>query len=202
MGKAFTDEEKTVIQERLLRAGRERFARYGIRKTNVEELARSAGISKGAFYAFYNSKEALYIDIMEQVEAEMQAELLEEVRRSGEPTKEGFKCFLLASLDLLKAHPFFAGSSRDDLQYLLLKLPAEKVEAGIRNDIAFVGQLLQEWEEKGLKLRQGAEMVSSVVRALVLVSLQQDEFDPRLYPAMMELFADAIAGELVNGGRE
>jgi AcrR family transcriptional regulator len=37
----------------LLRQGSTFLTTYGIRKTNVEDLTRAAGISKGAFYLFY-----------------------------------------------------------------------------------------------------------------------------------------------------
>jgi AcrR family transcriptional regulator len=197
MSRAFTEKEKGVIRRRLQTAGRERFARFGLRKTNVEELAQAAGISKGAFYAFYESKEALYIDIMEAVEAELQAKLLEMVRRSEAATEEGFKQFLLACVEVLGTDPFFANSSQD-LQYLILKLPEEKMAVGIAKDTAFVEQLLEEWARKGLRLTQGPAVVSSMMRALVVLSIQRDEFDPRVFPSMMHLFAVALAAQLVD----
>jgi len=54
MPRAFTDPERDAIRARLMDAGRELFARRGIRATTVEQLARAAGISKGAFYLFPN----------------------------------------------------------------------------------------------------------------------------------------------------
>jgi AcrR family transcriptional regulator len=196
MSKAFTVQEKLVIQERLQTAGRARFARFGLRKTTVEELAQAAGISKGAFYAFYASKEALYADIMERVETEMQATLLEMVTRSGAPTQRSFKEFLLACVGVLQTDPFLAGSTQE-LPHLILKLPEEKIRAGIEKDKAFVARLLSEWEKKGLRLTHGPEVISSLLRALVLLSLQRDEFDPRGYPGMLDLLAEAIAAHLV-----
>ena len=75
MPRAFTDTERSAIRERLLAAGQDLFARRGIRATTVEQLARAAGISKGAFYLFYPSKEALFFAIVEEVETAMQARL-------------------------------------------------------------------------------------------------------------------------------
>ena len=56
MPKGFTQHEKKLINERLLEQGNKQFSAFGLKKTNVEELARAAGISKGAFYLFYNSE--------------------------------------------------------------------------------------------------------------------------------------------------
>ena len=79
MPRAFTDNERDAIRERLLAAGQDLFARRGIRATTVEQLARAAGISKGAYYLFYPSKEALFFAIVEGVETSMQARLAQQV---------------------------------------------------------------------------------------------------------------------------
>jgi AcrR family transcriptional regulator len=49
-------------------AGKKHFQRYGLRKTNVEELARAAGIAKGTFYHFFASKEDLCMEIFDREE--------------------------------------------------------------------------------------------------------------------------------------
>lgn len=64
MPKAFTDKEKESIREKLLEGGRECIARFGIRKTTVDDLVKIAGISKGAFYLFYPTKEHLFYDVI------------------------------------------------------------------------------------------------------------------------------------------
>ena len=68
MPRAFSEQEKELIRKRLLEQGHRQFSAYGLRKTNIEELAEAAGISKGAFYLFYASKEAIFMDVVEQVE--------------------------------------------------------------------------------------------------------------------------------------
>ena len=53
MPKGFTEHEKELIGQRLLEQGYRLFSAYGLKKTNIEEIARAAGISKGAYYNFY-----------------------------------------------------------------------------------------------------------------------------------------------------
>jgi AcrR family transcriptional regulator len=67
--RGFTEQEKINIHMRLIQAGREAFGRYGIKKTNVEELSEKAGISKGAFYGFFPSKEDLYFAVIRHYES-------------------------------------------------------------------------------------------------------------------------------------
>lgn len=39
----------------------------GMRQTTVDQLVEAAGISKGAFYKFYSSKEMLFLDLLEDL---------------------------------------------------------------------------------------------------------------------------------------
>ncbi|MEW6216455.1 MAG: TetR family transcriptional regulator, partial [Candidatus Bipolaricaulota bacterium] len=47
MPRALTETERETIRARLVEVGRELFARYGLKKTTVEELAHAAGVAKG-----------------------------------------------------------------------------------------------------------------------------------------------------------
>ncbi len=46
MPKAFSEREKELLTQRLLEQGYRLFSAYGLKKTNVEEIAQAAGISK------------------------------------------------------------------------------------------------------------------------------------------------------------
>ncbi len=66
MPRHFTEEEKELIRGRLLDVGLEMFERYGLDKTNIEGLTREAGISKASFYAFFNSKGDLFMQVYQR----------------------------------------------------------------------------------------------------------------------------------------
>jgi AcrR family transcriptional regulator len=83
MPKAFTEQEKDWIRTRLVEQGYELFATYGLKKTNIEELTQASGISKGAFYLFYESKEALFMDVVELAEQRFRHEILEAIDQPG-----------------------------------------------------------------------------------------------------------------------
>jgi AcrR family transcriptional regulator len=51
---------RTTRQDRVLAVALEVFGRYGYRKTSMEEVARSAGISRQGLYLHFASKEALF----------------------------------------------------------------------------------------------------------------------------------------------
>jgi AcrR family transcriptional regulator len=65
--KRLTQTEKTLrTRHRLKESAMRAFARKGFNSTGIEEIARSAGYSKGAFYGNYSSKLELLLDALEE----------------------------------------------------------------------------------------------------------------------------------------
>lgn len=64
MPAGFTEQERERITGQLLEAGRRLFTSQGLRKTTLEELVTPAGIAKSSFYLFFDSKEALYLELL------------------------------------------------------------------------------------------------------------------------------------------
>jgi AcrR family transcriptional regulator len=52
--------------EALLDAAREEFARVGLERARVEDIARRAGISKGAFYLHFETKDAAFREMLQR----------------------------------------------------------------------------------------------------------------------------------------
>lgn len=81
MPRAFEPKEKAAIRAALLARGLEHFERFGIRKARVSDICAAVGIAKGSFYAFFPSKEALFMTLADerdiQHKADMRAFLLE-----------------------------------------------------------------------------------------------------------------------------
>ena len=53
-------------RDAILEAARERFLRFGPRKTTMDEVARAAGCSRTTLYAHFRNKEDLYGSLLEQ----------------------------------------------------------------------------------------------------------------------------------------
>ncbi|MCR5529056.1 MAG: TetR/AcrR family transcriptional regulator [Saccharofermentans sp.] len=76
MGAAFTEEEQNIIREKLIYAGIDLCREQGLRKMSVSKLTSSAGIAKGSFYNFFDSKESFISAIIDRSRLEI-ASLLE-----------------------------------------------------------------------------------------------------------------------------
>ena len=73
------EQSRANTRERLLAAARSTFARSGFHGASVEEIASEAGFSTGALYSNFDSKEDLFLVLMEREIEEHARELTEAV---------------------------------------------------------------------------------------------------------------------------
>ncbi len=59
-----TGEENTL--ERIRQAGKKEFMRKGFRAASLREITKEAGVTTGAFYGYFNSKEELFNSLVEE----------------------------------------------------------------------------------------------------------------------------------------
>src|SRR5437764_1036516 len=105
MANAFTAEDKERIGHALLNTAEQLFTAQGLKKTSLDELVGPAGIAKGSFYAFFDSKESLYLEVMLR-RAPQIAERLSAVL--AEPAdEENLVAVMRAVTDVLATDPLY-----------------------------------------------------------------------------------------------
>lgn len=199
MPRAFNERERERIRSQLIEKGRELFASYGLRRTNVEDLTGAVGISKGAFYLFFDSKEALFFEIVRQFEGEYRAAVFDDAPEPGVTPRERVRRLLERAFSAWRSSPLFTRFTREDYEHLRRRLPPEALDAGLRDDVAFTSELLARWQAEGMPVESDPALVTGLMRALFYVSLHADDFDPAVYPRLIELLIDLVAGHLVDG---
>jgi len=93
MARGFTDREREIIRNDLVATGRELFGTFGLKKTSIEDLTKAVGIAQGSFYTFFNSKEELYLEVMDREGEAIKQKLLKE-ENIKDLTRERLKVFL------------------------------------------------------------------------------------------------------------
>ena len=176
MPKAFTEQEKELIRKRLLEQGHKQFSAYGLRKTNIEELAEAAGISKGAFYLFYASKEALFMDVVEQVEQRFRQELFAMVDLPGPSPRARLFALLHHAFHRVKTIPLLQFLTGSDYDLLFRRVPPEIFQEHLANDRTFINELITRCQNAGIPLRVQTEEILSLLYPLVLTILHEDEY--------------------------
>lgn len=64
MGKAFTEEEKVIVKQNIMNAGKNLLGELGYKSTSVDKITEKAGVAKGTFYLFFSSKEVMFFHLM------------------------------------------------------------------------------------------------------------------------------------------
>ena len=200
MPRGFTEQEKERIRARLMDAAREQLERLGPRRTRGEDLTRAAGISKGAFYLFFASREELFFAVLEDFETSFRGEMRERAARTDAPPAESFREMLRFAVAAWRRHPLFRHFGTADFEALLRGLPEEKLREHLRGDEAAMEGLLDELRARGVEVRGDARLLTGLVRALFFVALHGEELGEDVYPETMEVLTGLVAGYVAGEG--
>ncbi len=61
------EQSRAQTQEKILEAAAKAFARYGFAGASVDDITKKAGFSRGAFYANFESKDELFLILVERL---------------------------------------------------------------------------------------------------------------------------------------
>ncbi|MEJ2663730.1 MAG: TetR/AcrR family transcriptional regulator [Spirochaetia bacterium] len=202
MGRPFNQAEKEKIKDNLLVKGRDLFAKKGLKNTSVEELTRASGIALGSFYAFYNSKEELYFDILESEEKTI-SKIIEKQLISFDMTRKNFKHFLLKTIDLITGNPLLKTLlNAKDYQELIAKIPESRYQRHLKQEYLFTDKLIKPFQESKHMSQVRPEILSGLLHALFLLQFHRQEIGKKVFPDMFELLIDMISDTLIkNGGK-
>jgi AcrR family transcriptional regulator len=192
MPRAFSERERDLIRQRLRAAGRQAFTDFGLRRTAVDDLVRAAGISKGAFYLFYESKEELLIELLEQIETELQTRLLARALSPELSVEQSLRELLQEAVSARRTQPLLRRLSGDELELLVRRVSPERAEALRRADIAATSRWLYHWRARAVSFPIDAEVLTGLLRALLFASLREDEIGPAVYPRVLAALTDGV----------
>ncbi len=199
MPKAFSEKEKEVIRQQLREKSKRLFEQHGLRKTSVDEITAAVGISKGAFYQFYESKEELFLELMEQMETQLRESVLEYALQPKENAHQHMRRILTSFLVSYDAYPLLKNFDESDFDYLQRKLPAERLQAHINRDSKFFDSLIKKVKREGIPLKVPPRVAMNLILSLFLISLHRRDFGEDAYAENMRILTDLVAGYLTEG---
>lgn len=163
MARSFTRQEKETIKKNLMEICKKSWTQYGYKKTSVDDICKKAGISKGAFYIFFKSKEALFCEVLCSVQEQIcntAANIIEE-NKNKYGVAEALK-FIYQEYD---KNNFLYNSDSTDFTILMNRLPDEQVKR-IKNATYMGRQLFL--DKSYLKLKIDTDMAVSVIYSLIM----------------------------------
>lgn len=156
----------------MLEVGRESFARRGLRATTVESLARAAGISKGAFYGFFTSKEQLFLALVDEHEQRMHAEVVAAVQ--ADP-RRGVEVLIAMALGATRDDPLMTVVMSDEGGAVLRAMDPAQREALLRRDEVLVDTVVAVLGDAGVQLSVAPGLLVGLLRSLVFVGWHRED---------------------------
>ncbi|OBK22809.1 TetR family transcriptional regulator [Mycobacterium asiaticum] len=141
------EERSAATREALIAAARGLWGRRGYAEVGTPEIAKEAGVTRGAMYHQFTDKAALFRDVVEAVERDVMARMASLVASSGETTPAGL---IRAAVDAWLE----VSSDPEVRQLVLLDAPAVLGWAGFRDvaqrySLGMTEQLITEAIEVG-----------------------------------------------------
>ncbi len=200
MGRPFNDTEKTNIRNLLITKGRELFSIHGLKKTTIEDITKETVIAQGSFYAFFDSKEALYFEILETEEKEI-SETLRSSLNSIELDRKSFKEFISESLDFIFKNPFIKDLViTDSYQNLIRKIPEARMKRHLEDEAQFLMEMIHDFQKQKIMKKADPHILTGLFHSLFLLYLHKKDIGTDIFDQVIDLLLDLISDSLIDIG--
>lgn len=195
MATAFSENERELIRTKLKSAAQECLQRYGAKKTTVDQLVQMTGISKGAFYSFYPSKEILFFKLIEEYQKSLFDALSKRLDAAGTAGVQQFS-ELIYELYMKVRHSFLMNLIQNrEFDYLMRKIPESYVLEHHLFDETLMQRLLTHFKlKKGLK----PDIAAASLRAVFMCMLHEREVSENDFDAVLLILIKGVAEQLIE----
>jgi len=194
--KKFSDTEKEYIVKRLKEEALNCISTYGIKKTTVDELVKRVNIPKGTFYLFYDSKELLLFDAINDLHDEVQNQLLKESAGFLEGiTIDGLTDFILRVYQQVSSTGLLSIILNGEMELLMRRLPEAVVKEHLAHDDFSMEQLFRVLPIKGDK---NIEAYSGAFRAIFLTMLHRREIGEKVFDEALRLMIRGLIIQIME----
>lgn len=190
MPKSFATHEREYIKKRLLEEASQCLKLYGVKKTTIDELVKRVNISKGSFYLFYISKEALFFDVLCDFHNDIHNDILAQIDELGKDVSaEKITEIIFNLYKKIETSFLYKFIINGELELLIRKLPDEITQDHIQQDDLSMEQFLSKLP--GINTTN-LETYSAALRAVFLSMLYRREIGDHLYDNALKLILRGI----------
>jgi AcrR family transcriptional regulator len=191
----FSEQEKEIIKNRLLEEGERLFTAYGIKKVSIDELVQATGIAKGSFYAFYTSKEHLFMEIVIATQNRMWGDMDDHLQSHSDlPPRELMKQTFIWMIEQFECYPLLRTVDNETTNYLFRKLPKEVVKAHTRED----GEELLKLQKYGVRFACDIPIAAKIMQTIALGFFNLTHEDEITRTTVMHIILDGVLKEIVG----
>jgi len=156
---------KDEVREQLVQAARQVFARYGYKKTALDDIAREARKGKSTIYYYFKSKDEIFKAVIE-AEAEIRAKSINDQIAQIEDPRQKLKTYIYVRMQSLKKVGNYYEAIKNDLLdnlYFINTLRTNHFDT----EVDLVKEMLIEGIEKGIYTIQNPELTAKTIVTLL-----------------------------------
>lgn len=159
----FSTHEKARIEKLLLAEGERLFIAHGLKKVTIDDLARSVNIAKASFYKFYDSKEHLFLAIVQKQRQDVLQQLNNVLDESAAlPDRTRVRQVLDTMIELMKKYPLLQTTDEETNETILRRVSPERLEQFSPPRM----ETIQVMESQGIHFRYSAAVVTQLFQTL------------------------------------
>ncbi len=199
MAKRFSDSEKKTIRTNLHKLGLKRFSRQGIRGVRIDDLCRDVGISKGSFYNFYPSKEALFLAIAMEREKMHRQDMRTFLKQGTQSAQQLAEEFFQMLTEKIRTDPLLQVMiEHGEIEYLLRKIPPEQLQTNAEDDRRFLKELMTLWHGRFPNTDIPLETMEGLFSLMVVMLLQHKILPPEQMENALNLLRQVFVERLTH----
>ncbi len=194
--KSYSEQEKEYIRKRLKEEAAKCLAKYGVRRTTVDEIVKRVNIPKGTFYLFYKSKELLLFDVIQEQQENVNRELYQSISgiADTEFSAEKLTDVIFGFYKMTEKMLILKMLDVNEVELLARKLPREIVEEHFQDDtdtIEKIFALLPVKKEVDIKV------VSAAFHAIYFATLHKAEIGEEEYDEALRILIYGIVTQFI-----
>ncbi len=196
MPKKFSESEKEYITRRLKEEAMKCLTAYGVKKTTVDELVKRVNIPKGTFYLFYESKELLLFDVINDLHESIENKLIQDLTViKQELTPELLTNLLFSLYKEVQKSGLLSIMMGDDLELLMRKLPEKIVKEHLAHDNFNMEQF---FSLLPFKKDKNIEAFSGAMRGVFMTLLYKREIGEEVFDEALRIMLRGIIIQMME----
>ncbi len=139
---------KAVRRMHILEVAQKLFARFGLAKTTIEDIAKMAHMGKASIYYYFKNKEAIFQEVIDREGQILKKEIIKAVNKENTPQNK-LRTYIFTRMLKIKELANYYRALRDD--YLKHYSFIEKARQNYDTfEVTLISNILQEGVEKGV----------------------------------------------------
>jgi len=191
--------EKEKLLQQLLDVGKKLFIAQGLKKTSLEQLTQEVGIAKSTFYTFFDSKEAMYLKLLEVEAVEMEVRVWKMVNETVS-VYYGIKAYLRQMVYELQTNLLTKRqiTHPEELEMVKRRVTPEFVERKMQRNVIPLMNYIAEQQKRKKIINEDPAVIVGVMRAAMLMETHREDFGEEVYSKVKDIMFSAVANALTR----